>query len=80
MKQYILNVLIALDMFLNVVFRGHEGETISSRTGRAYAEGKLWAKPLHAFLNWCQPNHCERAMQHDAQRADTVEFLETGKQ
>ena len=77
-KQYVLNVLIAFDEFVNVLFRGHCDETISARAGRAAAEGKLWGRLLRRVLDWLQPNHCELAEKHDAARADTVEYLETG--
>lgn len=78
MKQYFANVIVGLDQFANTLLGGHPGETISARSGRAAAEGKTWGKVLSAVLNKIQPNHTALAEQHDAQRADTVEYLETG--
>lgn len=76
MKKYLFNVLIGLDQFCNCILGGHPGETISARTGRAAAEGKLWGKILAAVLNRIEPNHVTLAEAHDANRAETVEYLE----
>ena len=41
-EGYLHRVLVALDIFLNVVFKGREDETISARSYRAALEGKIW--------------------------------------
>jgi len=77
--KYLFNVLIGFDQFCNTLLGGHPGETISARCGRAATEGKAWGRFLAAILNRLQPNHVTLAEKHDAERADTVEYLETGK-
>ncbi|MDE2019889.1 MAG: hypothetical protein KGJ13_06105 [Patescibacteria group bacterium] len=63
---YWLRLLIAFDMFCNVVFGGKFDETISARCGihRAWYE-----RACGDALNWLQPGHTEGAVHHDEERA-----------
>jgi len=57
-RKYLWNLLIAVDQFANTVTLGDPDETISSRAGKAKAEGKRWARVLCWGLNFIDPGHC----------------------
>jgi hypothetical protein len=61
--------LVVFDIALNVLFRGQEDETLSSRAYRASIEGKLWGRLLNYWLDLIQPQHGPKAMVGDMQRA-----------
>jgi len=64
---------VSLDQFLNVLlFNGHPGETISSRLGRAAAQGKWWGKAGSWILNTLSRGHTEGAEAGDLRRAHIV--------
>jgi hypothetical protein len=69
---YVHRVLVAFDVFVNVLFRGRMDETISARSYRAALQGKLWGKVMNAFLNLFQANHGALAAAGDLERADSV--------
>jgi len=73
---YVHRVLVAFDQFVNVVFRGRLGETISARSGRAALEGKIWGLVTRSFLDLFQKNHTELAQAGDLERAETIEVVE----
>ena len=56
---------VAHDQLVNVVFGGHEDETISSRAGKAARRGRKWGCLLCRFLDRLDPNHCEKSIEHD---------------
>jgi len=60
-RQYIVNILIALDQLVNAVFCGDPKETISSRADKAMQEGKMWGCILCKFLSKIQKDHCQKA-------------------
>jgi len=63
MRNYILNILIAIDQFINVLFGGYPDETISSRCGK-----KLEKKPCYLlcrFLHLFEKEHCEKSIEKD---------------
>jgi hypothetical protein len=73
MRNYILNVLISIDQFVNVLIGGFPDETISSRAGKALvrvkngtARGndKYWCI-LCKFLDWLDENHCIKHIEYD---------------
>lgn len=67
MKQYILNVLIGLDQFVNALTGGDPQMTLSGRMGRAVAEGRcVLCKWVCWALGKIQPNHCALAAKHEA--------------
>lgn len=74
LKHHGLDLAIAVDQYMNVVWLGNPDETISSRTGRAIVSGKpKWYIKylLHPFVDWAarrfgdDPDHCVRAIEHD---------------
>ena len=69
-----LELAIAVDQYMNVVWLGNPDETISSRTGRAIISGKpKWYIKylLRPFVDWAArrfgdgPNHCVNSIEHD---------------
>lgn len=75
-EGYIHRVLVALDIFLNVVFKGREDETISARSYRAALEGKIWGRIMNAFLDIFQSNHGAKAAAGDLERANSIAVTE----
>lgn len=69
--------LVVFDIALNVLFRGQEDETMSSRAYRASLEGKLWGRALNYWLDLIQPQHGPKAMVGDMERA--LNRFATGK-
>jgi hypothetical protein len=65
-------VLIAFDMFMNAVFRGKTGQTISSRAADARSTGKAWGCVLCRLLDRLDNQHCEKAKVNDIMRAQMV--------
>lgn len=65
MKQRLLNLLIAIDQLLWVVFtlgKGHPDETISAATWRMEQQGKIAGKLLRPFIDFLfsplEKDHC----------------------
>lgn len=83
-EDYIHRVLVALDIFANVITGGYEDETISSRVRRVSDahKGLTWnplvwiAKALNAGLNLIQRDHGQHAEAGDLERAEQVEHIE----
>ena len=71
-EGYWHRVFVALDIFLNVVFKGREDETISSRAARAATEGKLWGILISKFLDLFEKDHGAYAEAADVERAKSV--------
>jgi hypothetical protein len=70
---YLMRVLVALDMLLNVTFlNGRMDETISSHAARASLEGKGWGTVVCWLLNLVSPNHGAGAIIGDLERADAI--------
>ncbi len=74
LKTHGINLAIAGDQNMNVIWLGHPDETISSRCGRAELSGrpKWYIKYfLRPFVDWAArrfgdgPNHCIRAIEYD---------------
>jgi hypothetical protein len=65
-KQYVKNVLKALDQLLNALLLGDPRETISSRADKAMREGKTWGCILCKFLSKIQSQHCQKSIEPDA--------------
>lgn len=61
--------LVVFDIAFNVLCRGQEDETLSSRAYRASLEGKLWGRLLNAWLDLLQVQHGPKAMVGDLYRA-----------
>ena len=63
LKQYIINILVAFDQFINVLFLGQPDETISSRAWRCKDVSSFW-KVMRKFIDllfFFQPQHCFKA-------------------
>lgn len=69
MKRWLWKVLVAADVFWNVVFNGYPDETISARAATARRDGKRWGCILCKWLESFDPGHCDNAIQSDEQRA-----------
>lgn len=70
MSQYLLNVLIGLDQFVNTVFRGFPDETLSARAWRLRHRFP-WNLARRAIdgLFCFQRNHCFKAFLSEINRA-----------
>jgi hypothetical protein len=61
--------LVVFDIALNVLLRGQEDETLSSRAYRASLERKVWGIVLNYWLDLIQSQHGPKAMVGDMWRA-----------
>jgi hypothetical protein len=68
MGKWALNVLLGLDQWANTWFGGAPDETISSRSGRAAADGKWWGRAMCWWLDKLDPGHCADAVESERQR------------
>jgi hypothetical protein len=69
-EGYVHRVLVALDIFLNVVvLAGRQGETISAHSYITSLEGKLWGKLMNKWLCGIQANHGQKAASGDLERS-----------
>jgi hypothetical protein len=73
MRQYALNMLMAVDQFLSTVLGGHPDDTISQRLGRAKVSGGGWVVTscagivdALAFILARESNHCVRSLEGKA--------------
>lgn len=57
-RAYMLAVVF--DRLGNAATNGNPLETVSSRAGRARAEGRRWGCILCGLLDWIDKHHCER--------------------
>ena len=70
LKLYILNILIAFDQFVNVLFLGQPDETISSRAWRCKDANSFW-RMMHSLINklfFFQKDHCHKAYLAELER------------
>ncbi len=74
MKNYILNVLLAIDILGSALTGGMPGETLSGRAGTAQREGKLRGKIFAPIIDFIMrnPQHCQNAIAGDMKRAQAV--------
>ncbi len=69
--------LLGIDIYANTLTAGNFDETISSRLGIAYQKRLWWGIIGRNFLEELQKGHCQGAILHDAERAETEEeYLE----
>ena len=82
LKQYILNILIAFDQFVNVLFLGKPDETISSRAWRCKDTSSFWKfmrKLIDTIFFW-QKDHCYNSFIAEVERHQiTTEILKRNK-
>lgn len=70
-RNYLYNLALAFDQFINAVLLGDPDESISGRTGRAIASGcpKWWVPFLAIHLDWAfetffgEQNHVGNAIE-----------------
>lgn len=78
LKQYIINILIAFDQFINVLFLGQPDETISSRAWRCKDANSFW-KLMQKFIDkvfFWQKDHCYMSYLSELERKQiTTEIL-----
>lgn len=71
MKQWFLNLLIAIDQLINVVLNGDPDETLSSRAHRMREKGQpYWGWTANAIdlLFFWQHQHCQQAYESEVLR------------
>lgn len=71
MRQWLLNVLIAFDQFLNVLLcLGEPDETMSSAAYRMEQAGRFWGfmRPVIDTLFWFDPDHCRASYEAELLR------------
>ena len=66
-RTYAINLLVAIDQFLNAFMGGMPDETISSRCARGSGKRWYWTL-LGRILDFIQPNHIEKALEHERER------------
>ena len=76
-EGYVHRVLVAFDVFVNVLLRGREGETISGRAYRAALMGHRWGIVLNFLLNLIQKDHGAKAAAGDLERATSIAQTES---
>lgn len=78
MTTYIMNLLIAVDQFFNVLLRGEPDETLSSRAHRMRLKGQpVWgwtATAINLLFFW-QQDHCKGAFESEQQRRHAPKAL-----
>lgn len=70
LRMFLVNVLLSLDQFFNVLMLGDPDETISSRAGRVWPES-TWRK----FIDWLmfyQTDHCHKAIEKGEGKRDLI--------
>jgi|SRR5580658_10268098 hypothetical protein len=75
-EGYPKRLLIALDIFMNVLTDGDPDETISSRSARAAEQGKTWGIEMSKFLDLFQKDHGAKAVAGDVARATDIQTIE----
>lgn len=82
LKQYIINILVALDQFINVLFLGQPDETISSRAWRCKDSSSFWKfmrKLIDTIFFW-QKDHCYYSFIAEVERHQiTTEIITKSK-
>lgn len=71
MKNYILQILIAIDQVFNALLGGYADETLSARAWRTEQKGRIFGKffrPLIDFVLFVQPDHCFQAYESEQKR------------
>lgn len=59
---YFVSWWYCFDCLCNALAAGDPRETISSRAGKAAANGREWACLLCRFLGWISKNHCQNSI------------------
>lgn len=69
-KQYVVNVLIGFDQFVNTLWCGYPDETLSSRAHRTQNASAFWKlmRKVVDGLFFFQKNHCHAAYRSEVLR------------
>jgi len=73
-NSYFYELGIAVDQLCNALLNGMADESISSRTYRAYRDGKAWGKFWMPIFDWifsyqhAPQGHCRRAYDREMAR------------
>jgi len=68
MKQYILNIIVALSQLTNALLAGNENEMLSARCYRESLKGQVQWVVLRIVLDtvfFLDPNHCYNAYMYE---------------
>lgn len=69
MKQYLLNVAIAIDQVLNVLRGGSPDETLSAAAWRTEQKGRLLGRVFRPLIDWIfspfEKNHCQKSFESE---------------
>lgn len=71
MKNFALQVLIAIDQLANALFGGYADETLSSRAHRMRQKGQTYWRWTAGFIDtlfFWQKGHCEAAWHSEMKR------------
>jgi len=61
-KEWVIGVLLGLDILLASIFFGVRYETISEQAGYAAREGRWWGKVTCALLDLAEKDHCAKTL------------------
>ena len=65
-----LQVLVALDQFINTLLAGYADETLSSRAWRHHLDGsRSWPRWIIDHLFFWQDQHCKMAYESELERS-----------
>ena len=70
-KQYILQVLIAIDQVVNTLLGGYADETLSARAWRTEQKGRIFGRffrPLIDLILFFDPDHCFHSYESEKKR------------
>jgi len=78
--KYILNILIAIDQFFNVLFLGDPDETISSRLGKLERNDErfFFTRLGIDFLDGLDPGHAKKSIEDDEGSDAMMDVLPEG--
>jgi hypothetical protein len=76
MTTYLMRVIVAFDMFANVILFGNADQTISSRAALAWHANRPWGCFLCRILDWLEKDHCLNAVVNDRARAQLIVEIE----
>jgi hypothetical protein len=69
-KMFLVNVLLSVDQFVNVLMLGDPDETISSRAGRVFPD-TWWSNLIDHIMFW-QTDHCHKAVETGEGKRDIL--------
>ena len=70
LRMFVVNVLLAIDQFVNVLMFGDPDETLSSRAGRVWPDSE-WRMFIDWLMFW-QTDHCHKAIEKDEGKRDLL--------